>query len=111
MAAYTWQNACAKLIFAKSKVAPQVKRTLPILELLSVFLSVKCIPNMLRALPDSCISDIVVAVNAQLVLSWLLTNDIKTKDVFINNRLKNIHKEIAKLNKGSIHEKFNCEYK
>ena len=96
LAAYIWQNGYAKLIFAKDKVTPLVKRTLPTLELLSVFLSVKFIPNMLRTLSDSCNSDIVVTVDAHVVLSWMLTNDIKTKNVFIKNKLKDIHKEIAK---------------
>ena len=106
-AAYIWQNRCAKLIFAKAKVAPLVKRILPKLELLSVFLSVKCIPNILRALSDSYISDIVVADDTQVALSWLLTNDIKTENVFIKNRIENIHKKIAKLSKGGIYVKFN----
>ena len=51
-------------------MAPLVKRTLPTLELLSLFLSVKCSPNMLRALSGSSISDFVVAVDAQVVLFW-----------------------------------------
>ena len=97
-AAYIWQNGCAKLIFVKAKMAPLVKRTLPTLKLLPVFLSVECIPNMLRVLSDSCISDIAVAVDAQVVLSCLLTNDIKTKNVF-QNKLEDIHKEIANLSK------------
>lgn len=105
-AAYVWQKGCAKLIFAKAKVAPLVKRTLPTLELLSVFLAFKCVPNMLRALPDSSISDIVVAVDAQVALSWLLTNDIKTKNVFVGNRLKDIHAGIAKLRNGGVHVSF-----
>ena len=70
-AACVWQRGCAKLNFAKAKVVPLVKKTLPTLELLSVFLAFKCVPNMLRALPDSSISDIVVAVDAQVALSWL----------------------------------------
>ena len=50
--------------------------------------------------------DGVVAGDAQVVLSWLLTNDIKTKNVFVKNRLEDIHEGIAKMRGRGIHVKF-----
>lgn len=38
---YMYQLGNARLFFAKAKVAPSVKRTLPTLELLSVYLGIK----------------------------------------------------------------------
>ena len=49
-AAYIFQSGLAGLIFSKTKVAPLVKRTLSSLELLSVFLAIKCIAKILKAL-------------------------------------------------------------
>ena len=50
-AAYMVQNGNSHLIFSKVKVAPLRSRTLPVLELLSVFLAFKCLNQILRNFP------------------------------------------------------------
>ena len=51
---YLFQSGSAGLIFSKAKVAPLAKRTLPSLELLSVFLAIKCIPKILKGFCFYC---------------------------------------------------------
>lgn len=85
--AYFVQNGNSTLVFAKAKVAPLKSKTLPTLELLAVFLAVM--------FSNISIKNTFVAVDAQVVLSWLLSEDAKTKNQFVRNRLKDISK-IAK---------------
>lgn len=84
-ASYILQKGSANLIFAKAKVAPLARKTLPSLELLSVVLAFKCLLNIVKNL-SSNIGKIILAVDAQVVLSWILSEDIKTKNVFLKNR-------------------------
>lgn len=93
--AYFVQNGNSTLVFAKAKVAPLKSKTLPTLELLAVFLAVKCLGNILEMFSNISIKNTFVAVDAQIVLSWLLSEDAKTKNQFVRNRLKDISK-IAK---------------
>ena len=78
------------LLFAKAKTAPSKAKSLPTLELLSVYLAMKCIPNILSSMKESNIVDITVSVDAQIVLSWVLTGKVKTKNIFASNRVKDI---------------------
>jgi len=80
----------SNLIFSKAKVAPLKSRALPSLELLSVFLFFKCIKSILSEFSDVQFKNIKVFVDAQIVLSWLLSGRAKNKNVFVNNRLKEI---------------------
>lgn len=50
-ASYIFQGGSANLIFFKAKVASLIKRILPSLELLSVFLCIKYIPSILKVFP------------------------------------------------------------
>ena len=79
----------SQLIFAKAKVAPAKAKTLPTLELMSVFLALKCLPTVVSALNNQ-VKDIVIHVDAQIVLSWILTGHVKTKNVFARNRVTDI---------------------
>ena len=79
-----------KLLFAKCKTAPSKSKSLPTLELLGVFLAFKCMNEILSALSAHKIHEVVFAVDAQVVLSWLLTGNVKAKNVFAANRVKDI---------------------
>ena len=92
--AFIFQCGSANLVFSSS---PLIKRTLPSLELLSVFLPVKCIPNILKVFPLETVKRIIVAVDTQVVLSWILSENIKTKCLFTWNHLKDIREKIGKL--------------
>lgn len=89
-AAYAFNGQTSNLIFAKSKVAPMKERTLPSLELLSVFLTFKCLDTLLSAFDPQTFKFVNVLVDAQCVLSWLLSEDSKSKNVFTKNRIKDI---------------------
>ena len=80
----------SNLMFAKAKVTPIKPRSLPTLELLSVFLGVKCMHLILDSYPNVTFKRLGIAVDAQVVLSWLMSQQIKTKNQFAKNRLKDI---------------------
>ena len=72
-------------------------KSLPTLESLTVFLAIKCLLPLLKAYSRIRTGDIVISVDAQVVLSWLLSDNIKTKNQFVKNRLKDIRQMIRKL--------------
>ena len=77
------------LIFAKSKNAPTKTKSLPTLELLSVFLAFKCLDSILNAVTGK-IDSIIICVDAQIVLSWILSKCVESKNLFASNRVKDI---------------------
>ena len=85
---YSVQNSKSHLLFSKAKVAPMKPKSLPTLELLAVFLAIKCLLPLLKAYSRIKIRDVVISVDAQVVFSWLLSDNIKTKNQFVRNRLK-----------------------
>ena len=78
------------LLYAKSKVAPSKAKTLPTLELLAVYLALKCLPFILGAFKFINFDKIICAVDSQIVLQWLFTGAVSNKNVFTRNRLKDI---------------------
>lgn len=98
-AIYAVSYGKSNLIFSKAKVAPLKGRTLPTLELLSVFLAVKVLPQFLSSF-DFKFESIEIFVDAQIVLSWILSKDfMKNKSVFVKNRLQDIHMMSEKITK------------
>ena len=90
---FTVYNVCngnSQLVYAKAKVAPQKKKSLPTLELMSVYLAMKCLPFIMDAYNNIKFKCIYIAVDSQVVLSWLVGNTVKTKNVFARNRIKDI---------------------
>ena len=96
-ASYSLQDGKSRLAFAKAKVAPMEPKSLPTLELLAVFLAIKCLLPLLKAYSRIRIGDIVISVDSQVVLSWLLSENIKTKNQFVKNRLEDVHQTITEL--------------
>ena len=60
-------------------MAPIKSKSLPTLELLAVFIAFKALHFVVRGYSDAVISDIYIFVDAQVVLSWLLKDNIKIK--------------------------------
>ena len=89
---YAVQNGKSCFVLCKSKVAPLQPRTLPVLELLGVFLAFKGLFSTLKTLNKVKIKNIFVAVDAQVVLTWLLTDVVKTKNQFARNRIRDVHR-------------------
>ena len=89
-AVYVIQGSRSALLFSKAKVAPTVAKSLPMLELLSVYLALKCLKNACEVFCRKDIKNLYIAVNAQIILAWLLSPKANHKNIFIANWLKNI---------------------
>ena len=89
-AAYAVGENKSNLIFSKNKVSPMKTRTLPTLELLSAFLALSCLFTIMTSYTVGTFTSVIVAVDAQIVLSWILSRNVKTKNVFTANRVKDI---------------------
>ena len=90
--AYTVQNHKTNLLFSKSKLAPLPPKSLPTLELLSSFLALKCVNNIIKEpnFSQIKINKITIFSDSQVSLAWLLKGSAPRKNVFVNNRLKDI---------------------
>ena len=102
--AYIVQKSSSSLVFSKAKMASLVTRTLPTLELLSVYLAFRCQPNLLKTYSLIDISDVLIAVDAQIVLSWVLSDALTMKNHFVKNRLRDIRQSVE-----AMGEKHNLE--
>lgn len=94
---YIVQNGRSALVFAKAKVTPLKFKTLPNLELLAVFLAIKCLWNILEMFSNIFIKNTFVAIDAQIVLPSLLSEGVKAKNWFVKNRVKDISKMAKEL--------------
>ena len=106
---YSLQNGATSFVFSKCKVAPIKHKTLPTLELLSVFVAYKALENLLYTFKNCVVKSVTFAVDAQVVLSWLLDDNLKTKNLFALNRVKDINKlksELSVKYKVSINYRF-----
>ena len=90
--AYAVQNGKSCFVLSKSKVAPLQSKSLPTLELLGVFLAFKGLFSLLKTFSRVKFNHIYVAVDAQVVLSWLLSDSVKTKNQFARNRIRDVHR-------------------
>ena len=60
-------------------MAPVESKSLPLLELLAVFIAFKALHFAVIGYSDAVITDIYIFIDAQVVLSWLLKDNIKIK--------------------------------
>ena len=67
-AIYNVCNGSSQLMFAKSRVAPSKPKTLPMLDLLGVYLALECLPMVLDSFPSIKFQNVTVAVDSQIVL-------------------------------------------
>ena len=84
------QVITSALLFSKAEVSPTVAKYLPKLELLSVYLALKCVKNVYEVFCRLDIKNLYVAADAQIVLACLLSTETNRKNIFVANRLKNI---------------------
>ena len=91
------------LAFAKDKVASMKPKSLPTLELLAVFLAIKCLLPLLKDYSRIRIGDIVISVDAHAVLSWPLF-DIKTKNQFVKIDLRTFIKWLGNWKKRNLYQ-------
>ena len=82
------ESSSSRLIFAKSKVAPLKTKTLPTLELLSIYLAMKCLPTFLTQ--NYNFTKVFMCSDSQVALSWVLTKCVKSKNIFARNRVSDI---------------------
>lgn len=64
-------------------------KSLPTLELLAVYAAYKCLLNLLKV-SNLKINTINFGIDSQIVISWILNGKVKVKNIFANNRIKDI---------------------
>ena len=79
----------SNLLFSKVKVAPIKTKSLPTLELLAIFLAFKCLSLILRVQSLS-VGEVVLCSDSQVALSWIVSRNVKSKNIFASNRVKDI---------------------
>ena len=84
---YGVQNTKSSISFSKAKVAPVKSKTLPTLELLGVYLAVKCLPTLLKAYSHIKIDNIYLFIDTEVVLLWIISDKIQTKNLYTRNRI------------------------
>jgi hypothetical protein len=88
---YATSSIGSNLIFAKSKVAPPKNLTIPMLELLALFLAYKSLNYFLKFITTYFqIKEINFFIDSQLVLNWILKKHVQVKRIFTRNRIKDI---------------------
>ena len=89
---YVVQGQSCSLLFSKVKVSPIKERTLPTLELLATQLALKCLRTIFDdgLIVKSRLDSVTLFVDSQVVLSWILSNKVPKKNVFVRNRVKEI---------------------
>jgi len=93
------------LLFAKSKSAPTKAKSLPTLELMAVYLALSCLPTILDSI-KATVHDVTIGVDAQVVLSWILSGKINSKNICARNRLKDVTKF-----RSEVKETYNLDVK
>ena len=97
-AAYSMQDGESHLAFTKAKVASMKPNNLPKLKLLAVFLPRWKTYSRIR------IGDIVISVDAQVVSSWLLSDNIKAKNQFVKKDLRTFIKWLGNWKKRNLYQ-------
>ena len=77
------------IVMSKSKVAPIAKRTIPQLELTAVVVGAKLASYVYNTLEHIKVDRIFLWSDSEIALNWIIHN--KSKDVFVKNRVKQIH--------------------
>ena len=85
------------LLLSKYKNAPTKSKSVPTLELLAVFMAFTCLPSILSGLAHKNVQTIYMSVVAQIVLSSILTKNVRAKTVFASNRIKDISDFLEKI--------------
>jgi len=102
----TCSSSKPNLVFAKGKSAPLKAKTIPTLELLAVFLALKCISNLLKSLNPLNLGELFICVDSQVVLSWILSGKVNSKNLFARNRVRDVRQLIL-----DVEETFNLGVK
>lgn len=87
------------ILWSKGKVAPAKGKTLPMLELLSVFLALKCLPQVLSSFSNTKFKEVRIFSDSQITLAWLLYGGKKNKSIFVRNRIQDIRQMTDSLEK------------
>ena len=91
--AYAVQKGESNFVFAKGKVAPLQERSLPQLELLGAVVACQGVLTMLEIFKHVKINNVYIHLDAQIVLSWLLSSALP-KNNYTSNRIKDVKKMV-----------------
>ncbi|KAL7631639.1 UNVERIFIED_CONTAM: hypothetical protein RMT77_018057 [Armadillidium vulgare] len=86
----TSESNGSNILWSKGKVAPSKGKTLPMLELLSVYLALKCLPQVLSSFSSTRFREVRIFSDSQISLAWLLYGGKKNKSIFVRNRIQDI---------------------
>ena len=89
--AYAVQEGQSGYLLAKTKVAPQKSKSLPTLELMGALLAYRGVLDLVKTYRKMKINKVFVACDAQIVISWILSKNVKTKNIYARNRILDVH--------------------
>ena len=90
-AVFAVEKGKSSLVFSKVKLAPFPSKTLPSLELLAVYLGFQCVKTIITDVNFKVeVEELCFLSDSQVALSWLLAGRAQKKNVFVNNRLRDI---------------------
>ena len=107
VAIYVVQNDNSHLIYAKSKLAPLVGRTLPTLELMALNLACSVTSNVIDNyhFPRNKIESITFYSDSQVCLSWTVSGQGPKRNVFACNRIKDVNNYLKQFRENNIEAK------
>ena len=62
-----------------------------------VYLAVKILPTLLKAYSHIKMDSIYISVDIQVVLFWILSGNIRAKNLYTRSRIKDIHQMIKEI--------------
>ena len=105
---YVVQNGNSALLMSKVKLAPSSVRSLPSLELLSSYLALQCMSTIINDKNfHNKVNSIKLFTDSQVSLAWLLSGSAQRKNIFINNRLKDIKLIVDEFTKSEVSVTYN----
>lgn len=107
---YATQGEVSSFVYSKARLSPLPAKTLPSLELLACYTAILSLHNLCK---ESNFSNVNVCevnfyLDSQVSLAWLLSRKATKKNIFVNNRLKEITSLIAYFDNHNI--SYNFEY-
>ena len=83
--------------WSKARLAPAKGRTLPCLELLTVYLTLKCLLEVFSCFSKVKFQSLNIFSDSLITLAWISNKGLKNKQIFVRNRIQDIGKMTSAL--------------